>query len=95
MNADIWPDRIEIRGDILETNSLRQEEWGPLFDDLKAEHVPSLTPVGERMAVTGGLDHRINVTVRRTALMSDQEITRILAKYRIPANMCSDKFGPA
>jgi len=94
MFADIWPDRIEIHIDILETNSLRQEEWGPLFDDLKAEPVPSLTPVGERKAVTGGLDHRIDVTVYRTVPMSDEEIARILAKYRIRANVCSEKSGP-
>jgi hypothetical protein len=95
MHADIWPDRIEIHIDILETNSLRQEEWDPLFNDLKAEHVPSLTPVGERKAVTGGLDCRIDVTVYRTALMSDEEITRILAKYRIRPNVRSEKSGPA
>ncbi|MGA3328691.1 MAG: hypothetical protein ABSF45_29940 [Terriglobia bacterium] len=95
MYADIWPDRIVIHADILEPNSLRQEEWAPLLTDLKAEHVPSFTPVGERIAVTAGLDHRVDVTVYRTAPMSDEEITAILAKYRIRPNVRSEESSPA
>ena len=95
MHADIWPDRIAISIDILEANSLRQEELQSLLTDLKAEHVPSFTPVGERVAVTAGLDHRIDVTVYRTAPMSDEEITTILAKYRIRPNPRSEKSSPA
>lgn len=95
MYADIWPDRIDIRVNLLETNPLPQEAWGLLLNDLKAKHVPSFTPLGERIAVTGGVDYRIYVTVHRTALMSDEEITRILTKYRIRANIPSDKSGPA
>ena len=94
MHADIWPDRIDLHIDISEANSLPQKAWDPLLNDLKAEPVPSLTPGGERKAVIGELNRRIHVIVYRTAAMSDEEISRVLAKYRIRASVRSEKSGP-
>ena len=94
MHADISPHRIDIHIDISQANSLPREAWGRLLDDLKAEHVPSFTPVGERKAVIAEPDGRIHVIVYRTTPMSDEEITRVLAKYRIRASVRSEGSRP-
>jgi hypothetical protein len=94
MHADIWPHRIDIHVDISEANSLSQQAWDPLLNDLKAESVPPLTPAGERTAVIGEPDGRMHVIVYRTTPMSDEEVTRVLAKYRIRASVRSEESGP-
>jgi hypothetical protein len=83
MRATIWPHRIDILG----ANSLAQQEWEPLLNDLRAEHVPSATPVGKRMAVTLGLGGRTDAFVYRTAPIPDDEVVRILGKYGIAARI--------
>lgn len=90
MHATIWKDRIDILG----SESLPKEKWEPLLDELKAEHVPSFTPVGKRMAicVTSG---RTDCFIYRTTDMSDEEIIRILRNYGIPASIGSEKAPSA
>lgn len=87
MEATIWPDRIDILG----AGALPNELWKPLLDDLKAEHVPGLTPTGKRMSVvvspTGGTD----AFIYRTASIPDDEVIRILSNYGIPGSIGSEK----
>lgn len=83
MHATIWPHRIDILG----TNSFAKDAWEPLLNDLKAEHVPSATPIGKRMAVTIGPNGRVDAFVYRTTPMPDEEVIRILAKHGIPATI--------
>lgn len=81
MEAKVWPDRIDILG----ATAVRSEVWEPLLDELKAEHVPSLTPKGKRMFVVVTFDGRIDAFIYRTAPMSDEEVVNILEKYGLPA----------
>ena len=83
MRATIWPHRIDILG----ANSLAQWGWEPLLNDLKAEHVPSATPVGKRMAVTLGPSGRTDAFIYRTTPIPDDQVIRILAKYGIDASV--------
>ncbi|MGH9711762.1 MAG: hypothetical protein ACRD5M_00475 [Candidatus Acidiferrales bacterium] len=83
MRATIWPHRIDILG----ANWLPQQAWEPLLNDLKAEHVPSATPVGKRMAVTLGPNGRTDAFVYRTTPIADAKVVRILQKYGIASSI--------
>jgi hypothetical protein len=86
MHATIWQNRIDILG----AESLPKEKWVPLLDELKAEHVPSATPVGKRMAIFATPSGRTDAFIYRTTDMADEEIIRILGKYGIPAGVGSE-----
>lgn len=81
MEAKVWPERIDILG----ASALGSEKWEPLLDELKAEHVPSLTPNGKRMSVVVAFSGRLDAFIYRTAPISDEEVVNILEKYGIPA----------
>lgn len=87
MRAIVWRHRI----DILSSESLPKEKWEPLLNDLKAEHVPSATPSGERVAIVSGHDG-VDAFVYRTADMADDEIVRILDRYGIPASFGFEEY---
>ncbi len=91
MHAVVWPNCIDIFG----AGALSQETWERLLDELKAEHVPSLTPTGTRMSVGQTAKGQTNVTVYRTAAMLGQEIIRILERYGIEARVGSGKSASA
>jgi len=82
MRATIWPDRIDILG----ADSLPRQKWEPLLHELKVVHVPSVTAVGKRMAVTVGRRGRTDASVYRSTPIPDDEVIRILAKYSITAS---------
>jgi hypothetical protein len=50
MHAIVRPTRIDIEG----SSGIGRETWEPLLDDLKAVHMPGLTPTGKRMMVAVG-----------------------------------------
>lgn len=83
MRAIIYPDRIVILG----TQILPKESGEPLLDELRAEHVPSWTPVGKRHVVVPGKAGATDTVIYRTHDIPDKEITRILAKHGIPASI--------
>lgn len=83
MQAIVWHHRI----DILRANSVPKEVWESLLNELKAEHVPSFTPVGKRMAAAVGPTGRVDAFVYRTAPIADDEVIHILAKYGIAARI--------
>jgi hypothetical protein len=65
-----------------------------MLDELKAEHVPSATPVGKRMAVAPGLGIGMYTAfIYRTTAVQDEELVRILEKYGIPASVGSATSG--
>jgi hypothetical protein len=78
MEAKISRSRIDILG-----AALPREKWEPLLDELKAEHIPSLTPTGKRLSVVVGPSSRIDAFIFRTTTMPDEEVLRILGKYGI------------
>jgi hypothetical protein len=84
MEANIWPHRIDILG-----ANLPKEAWEPLLNELRAEHVPSLTPTGKRLSVFVSPKGRVDAVIYRTAPMPDEEIARILEKRGIPASICA------
>lgn len=86
MHAIIWKHRIDIFG----AQSLSSEMWGPLLDDLKAEHV-SGTPPGKRVTVVGGPRGGTDAFVYRTDNMADEEVVSIFKRYGIPAEVGSEK----
>lgn len=86
MNAIVWHHRIDIHG-----ATLLQEQWDRLLDELKAEHVPSLTPVGKRMAVVLAPTGRIDAFIFRTQSIPDEEILQILSKHGIEASIGAEK----
>jgi len=90
MRATIWPDRIDILG----ADSLPRQKWEPLLNDLKAVHVPSVTAVGKRMAVTVGRSGRTDASVYRSTPIPDNEVIRILAKYGITASIGVENGPP-
>jgi hypothetical protein len=47
MHAIVRASRIDIEG----SDGIAKETWEPLLDDLKAVHMPSLTPRGKRLMV--------------------------------------------
>jgi hypothetical protein len=61
-----------------------------MLDELKAEHVPGLTPNGKRMMVAVAPGGRMDGFIYRTTSMTDQDVIRILRKYGIEANAESD-----
>lgn len=91
MHAAVWPSCIDIFG----AGALSEETWERLLDELKAEHVPSLTPAGKRMSVGQTANGQINVTVYRTAGMSSQEIIHVLRRHGIEAMIGSAKSASA
>jgi hypothetical protein len=87
MHATFWKHRI----DIFDAGSLPKQAWEPLLDELKAEHVPSATPIGKRMAVASGSSEGIYTAfIYRTMAIPDEELARILDKYGIPASVGSE-----
>jgi hypothetical protein len=86
MQATIWAHRIDILG----ANSLPKKMWEPLLNELKAEHVPSATPVGKRMAATLGPNGRTDAFIYRTVAVADEEVVQILGKYGIPASIAPE-----
>jgi hypothetical protein len=83
MRAVIWPHRIDILG----AQFVPREAWDPLLNDLRAEHVPSYTPTGKRLAVFGSRDGQINAFVYRTAPLRDEDVIKVLAKHGISASI--------
>jgi hypothetical protein len=80
MHAIIRPTRIDIEG----SGAIAKETWEPLLDDLKAVHIPGLTPTGKRLMVAVGPAGRIDAFIYRTG-MSDGDVIRVLEKYGIDA----------
>lgn len=85
MDATVWPTRIDILG-----AALPKEVWDPLLDELKVEHVPSLTPTGKRLSVVVGPTGRVDAFIYRTHPMTDEGVVRILKKYGITATIGSE-----
>jgi hypothetical protein len=85
MHATVWPNRIDILG----ASGLAKNAWEPLLDDLKAEHVPGLTPTGKRLSAVISPNGRSDVFIYRTAAVSDEETLRVLGKYGIEASLGS------
>ncbi len=86
MHAIVRPTRIDIEG----ANAVETESWQPMLDELKAEHVPGLTPNGKRMTVAVAPGGRMDGFIYRTTSMADQDVIRILQKYGIEANVETD-----
>jgi len=82
MNATVWHHRIDIRG-----ATLSREEWNRLLDELKAEHVPSLTSSGKRVTVVLAPQDSMDAFIYRTQSTSDEEVVRILSKHGIEASI--------
>ena len=85
MNAIVWHHRIDIHD-----ATLPEEDWDRLLDELKAEHVPSLTPPGKRMTVVLAPQDRMNVFIYRTQQISDEEVILVLFEAR---NRGVDRHG--
>jgi hypothetical protein len=90
MHATIWPSRIDILG----AGELAKESWEPLLDELKAEHVPSLTPTGKRLSGVISPSGRADAFIYRTIALPDEETIRILGKYGIQASVGSEGDAP-
>jgi hypothetical protein len=80
MHAIIRPARIDIEG----SSGIAKESWEPLLDDLKAVHIPGLTPTGKRLTVAVGPTGRIDAFIYRTG-MSNEDVILVLEKYGIDA----------
>lgn len=87
MHAIVRPNRIDILG----ASALSKDAWDPMLDELKAMHVPSLTPVGKRMSASVSPSGRMDAFIYRTSSMPDAEVVRILGKYGIQANVSSEE----
>jgi hypothetical protein len=85
VHAIVRPTRIDIKG----SSGIARETWEPLLDDLKAVHMPGLTPTGKRMMVAVGPTGRIDAFIYRTGL-SDEEVLRVLEKHGIDAQTEAD-----
>jgi len=70
MHAIVRPSRIDIEG----ANAVAAEVWQPMLDELKAEHVPGLTPTGKRMMVAVGPSGRMDGFIYRTTVMADEDV---------------------
>ncbi len=90
MRAVIWKHRI----DILRADQLPNEKWDGLLDELKAEHVPSATPIGKRLAVVGVSAGGTVAFIYRTSDMPDEQVVEILRKHGIPASIGSEDAAP-
>jgi hypothetical protein len=84
MEAQLFPDKIAILG-----AHLPNDKWESLLDELKAEHIPSWTPVGKRMAVVLAPNMRVDAIIYRTTAMPDETVLGILKKYGI------SRFNPS
>jgi hypothetical protein len=80
MHAIVRPARIDIEG----SNAIARESWERLLDDLKAVHMPGLTPTGKRLMVAVGPTGRIDAFIYRTGML-DEDVIRVLRKYGIEA----------
>jgi hypothetical protein len=88
MHAIVRSARIDIEG----SSAIARETWEPLLDDLKAVHMPGLTPTGKRLTVAVGPTGRIDAFIYRTG-MADEEVIRVLGKYGIDAYTEADLAG--
>jgi hypothetical protein len=82
MEAQIWPERIDIFN-----APLPKQIWDKLLGDLKAEHVPVFTPASILVGSVGP----ICASIYRTAAMSNEQIADILEKYGIRASLQSSQ----
>jgi len=80
MHAIVRPIRIDIEG----SGGIAKDSWEPLLDDLKAIHMPGLTPTGKRLMVAVGPTGRIDTFIYRTG-MTDDDVISVLGKYGIDA----------
>jgi len=80
MHAIVRPTRIDIEG----SGGIAKESWESLLDELKAVHMPGLTPTGKRMMVAVGPSGRIDAFIYRTG-MADEDVIRVFGKYGIDA----------
>ena len=87
MHATVWPNRIDILG----ASAAGREVWEHLLDELKAEHVPALTPTGKRMSLALNPNGRLDAFIYRTTAMPDAKVIRILGKYGIQASVSSEQ----
>jgi hypothetical protein len=85
MDAIVWPTRIDIHGASLPKNS-----WDLLLVELKAEHVPPLTPTGKRLSVVVGPTGRVDAFIYRTKPMTDDEVLAVLNRHGIFAAIGSE-----
>jgi hypothetical protein len=90
MRAVVWPHRIDFLGARAEGGGF---SWEPLLDDLKAEHVASVTPHGKRLSVVLNPQGRLDAFVYRTARMSDDEVIHILNEHGIEASVGRESEG--
>jgi hypothetical protein len=85
MHAIVRPTRIDIEG----SGGIAKDLWEPLLDDLKAVHMPGLTPTGKRLMVAVGPTGRIDAFIYRTGL-SDEDVICVLEKHGIDAHTEAD-----
>jgi hypothetical protein len=85
MHAIVRTARIDIEG----ASGVAKDSWKPLLDELKAVHMPGLTPPGERMLIAPCPSGREDAFIFRTG-MAEEDVIRILQKYGIEAYMEAD-----
>jgi hypothetical protein len=78
MHAIVRTARIDIEG----ANGVSKDSWEPLLDELKAVHMPGLTPTGKRLMVAVNPSGRVDAFIYRTG-MADDAVIRVLEKYGI------------
>jgi hypothetical protein len=88
MHAIVRPARIDIEG----SDGIAKETWEPLLNDLKAVHMPGLTPPGKRLMVAGNPGGRVDAFIYRTG-QPDEDVIRVLEKYGIDAHTEADLAG--
>lgn len=80
IHAIVRTARIDIEG----SNGVPKDSWEPLLDELKAIHMPGLTPTGKRMMVAVNPSGRVDAFIYRTG-MPDEAVVRVLERYGIEA----------
>jgi hypothetical protein len=80
MHAIVRTTRIDIEG----ANGVAKDSWEPLLDELKAVHMPGLTPMGKRMMVAVNPSGRVDAFIYRTGML-DEDVVCVLEKYGIEA----------
>jgi hypothetical protein len=80
MHAIVRTARIDIEG----ASGVAKDSWEPLLDELKAIHMPGLTPTGKRLMVAVNPSGRVDAFIYRTG-MPDEAVVRILQKHGIDA----------